>query len=111
MGRFTASRAPRAWPLAVGACLSALYLGVTLAAGRLEDGSWGEGIFGVILGLFISSIPARHFLDLLIYWRVEGTRFRSRGALSWWVAANAAVLVAGWLVIVVGTTRFTAAGR
>jgi hypothetical protein len=111
MGRSTASRAPRAWPLAGGACLSALDLGVTLAAGGLEGGAWWEGILGVILGLFVCSIPARHFLDLLIYWRVEGTRFRTRGALSWWVAANAAVLAAGWLVIVVGTTRFTAAGR
>jgi hypothetical protein len=108
MGRSTASKARRAWPLVAAACLSALYLGITIAAGGWEGRPTWDGVLGVVLGLFICSIPVRHFLDLLIYWRIEGARFRSLRALSWWVAANAAVLAAGWLVIVVGTTRFTA---
>ncbi len=72
---------------------------------------WWDGVLGVVLGLFICSIPVRAFLDLILYSRIQGTGFRTRRALSWWIAANAAVLAAGWLVIVIGMTRFTAAGR
>jgi hypothetical protein len=83
-----------------------LYL--AFAATGLVARPWWDGVLGVVLGLFVCSIPVRHFLDMLIYSRVEGARFRSRRALAGWVGANAAVLMLGWLVIVMGTTRFMA---
>jgi hypothetical protein len=91
--------------------LSLLYLGLLLAVRGVTGRTWWDGVLGIVLGLFICSLPVHHFLDMLLYWRVEGARLRSRGAMAWWIAANAAVLLAGWLVIVVGATRFTAAGR
>ncbi len=109
-GRSTTSRR-RAWPLAAAAGLSAAYFLFTLAVGAVAGLAWWDGVAGVVVGLFVCSIPVRHFLDLLLYARVCGTGFRTRRALSWWVAVNAAVLVTGWLVIVVGMTRFTAAGQ
>lgn len=85
------------------------YLSLAAAGLTVSGGAWWDGVLGVVLGLFVSSIPVRHFLDMLIYWRIEAPRFASRRALSFWVAANGCVLVAGWLVIVVGVTRFTTA--
>jgi len=67
-----------------------------------------DGIIGVILGLYVSSFPARHFVDLLIYWKTESVRFPTRTSLGWWIAGNAVVLLAGWLVIVFAAARFTA---
>ena len=66
------------------------------------------GIVGIILGLYVSSFPARHFVDLLIYWKTEGARFPTRRSLGWWIAENAGVLLVGFLVIVFAAARFTA---
>jgi hypothetical protein len=71
---------------------------------------YADGIIGVVLGLYVSSFPARHFVDLLVYWRTEQTRFATRRSLGWWIALNAVVLLAGWLVIVFAAARFTARG-
>jgi hypothetical protein len=70
-----------------------------------------DGILGVILGLYVSSFPARHFVDLLIYWKTEQARFATRRLLGWWIALNCTVLLDGWLVIVVAVARFTAHRR
>ncbi len=93
------------------AALSACYLGVTAAAQGPTGHSWWDGVLGVVLGLFICSLPVRHFLDLLLYGRIEVARSRSHRARAWWIAANALVLGAGWLVIVVGATRFMTSAR
>ena len=93
---------------AAGLSLMAMLSGVYLAFFpflRFLGGLW-QGVLGVVLGLFICSLPARHFLDMLIYWRIEGRRFRSRGSLGGWIAFNAFILFCGWLVIVVGVTLF-----
>ena len=92
--------------LIIAAFLSAAYIGAVflLSAATILHGL--EGIAGVVLGLYVSSLPARHFLELLIYGRVP-RRFQPRGALSMWLALNAFVLLCGWLVIVIGVIRFT----
>ena len=69
-----------------------------------------DGSVGVVLGLFIASRPASHMVDVILY--------RGRGRLSareiraelFWVVFNVLVLLAGFLVIVLGTTRFTSTG-
>jgi hypothetical protein len=93
------------------AALSLVYLVPVAVLPSLTGATWWDGVAGVVLGLFICSLPVRHFLDMLIYWRVEGRRLLSRGILPWWIAGNAAVLFLGWFVIFVGTTRFTIAAR
>ena len=94
--------------LAAMALLSAAYLGLAAFRRTFTGRSALDGILGVVIGLYVCSLPARNFLSLLIYWRTEGIRFRTRRQLFWWLALNAVILISGWLVIVVGTTRFTA---
>jgi hypothetical protein len=96
-----------AW-LAGMTLLGAAWIVVSILLGTVTGRSQADGIIGVILGLYVSSFPARHFVDLLIYWKTEANRFPSRRFLGWWIALNAAVLVVGWLVIVFAAARFTA---
>jgi hypothetical protein len=76
--------------------------------GTVTGRARADGIIGVIVGLYVSSFPARHFVDLLVYWKTEGARFPTRRSLGWWIALNGFVLLVGWLVIVVAAARFTA---
>jgi hypothetical protein len=88
--------------------LGAAWVVVSILLGTITGRFQADGILGVILGLYISSFPARHFVDLLVYWKTEGARFPTRKSLGWWIALNAFVLLAGWLVIVFAAARFTA---
>jgi len=96
-----------AW-LVVMVLLGAAWVVVSILLGTVTGRYQADGIIGVILGLYISSFPARHFVDLLIYWKTEANRFPTRTSLGWWIALNAAVLLVGWLVIVFAAARFTA---
>ena len=92
--------------LAVMAMIAIAYIMALAVLHTLTGRDRTDGVIGVVLGLFVCSIPARHFLDLLIYWRTERKRFRSRGGRAWWVVLNSMVMLSGWLVIVAGTMRF-----
>jgi hypothetical protein len=96
-----------AW-LALMVLLGAAWILASSLLGTITGRQRIDGIIGVILGLYISSFPARHFVDLLVYWKNEGTRFPTRRSLGWWIALNGFVLLVGWLVIVVAAARFTA---
>jgi hypothetical protein len=99
-----------AW-LGFVALLGAAWIAVSVLFATITGHAQADGIIGVILGLYVSSFPARHFVDLLIYWKTEGARFPTRRLLGWWIALNTAVLLDGWLVIVFAAARFTARGR
>lgn len=62
-----------------------------------------DGIFGVLLGLFICSRPAANMLDLLFAQRGQSA------AAEWsaiaWLALNVLVMIVGWIVITIGATR------
>jgi hypothetical protein len=90
------------------ALLGAAWVIVSILLGTITGRDQADGIVGVILGLYVSSFPARHFVDLLVYWKTEANRFPTRTSLGWWIALNAVVLLAGWLVIVFAAARFTA---
>ncbi len=80
-----------------------LYFGHTLTGTVRLD-----GIVGVVLGLFICSHPSANLVDVLIFGRILGRQGMSkRTYILWWVL-NFAVFVIGFIVIVSGTTRFTA---
>ena len=68
-----------------------------------------DGIIGVMLGLFICSHPAANLLDLL--YRSAGGRSPASSALSLWVwlLLNLLTLLAGFIVIFIGTMQFTRA--
>lgn len=98
-----------AW-LAAVAGLGAAWVGISVLLGAVTGRHQVDGIVGIVLGLYVSSFPARHFVDLLIYWKTELARFPTRRALGWWVALNGGVLVVGFVTIVYAAARFTAGG-
>ena len=67
-----------------------------------------DGAIGVVFGLYVCSRPAANFLDMLLFWRSSRPPGWSRRALLLWLALNLLALLAGWIVIVIGATRFTA---
>lgn len=66
-----------------------------------------EGILGILLGLFICSIPAANLLDML--YDLLGNRLQQDEGLRVvvWLLVNIIVLLVGWFVITLGATRFT----
>ena len=65
-----------------------------------------NGQSGVFLGLFIAAFPAANFLDMLLN-ELGVRRWRSLQQVDLpWVALNLLVLLAGLIVIVVGTKLF-----
>jgi hypothetical protein len=64
-----------------------------------------DGIIGVMLGLYICSHPAANVVDMLFFGRGARRQFSSRRSAVLWLALNMLVLLTGWLVIFVGTTR------
>ncbi len=101
------NRRDAAW-LGAMAALGAGWIALSLALGAITGSRQADGIVGIILGLYVSSFPARHFVDLLIYWKIEGARFTTRRSLAWWLVLNGGVLLVGFLTIVVAAARFTA---
>jgi hypothetical protein len=103
------SRRPATRPSILAADLAAAagYLAAVGVLPSLTGTAWVDGALGVVLGLAIGSHPATNFLDMLIYWRVEGPRYSDRRRLAAWIALNALVLAAAGGVIGFGATRFT----
>jgi hypothetical protein len=64
-----------------------------------------DGIIGVVLGLYISSHPAAHLVDILFYRRAMRYSFSSRQSAIGWLSLNVLVLFISGIVIFVGTTR------
>ncbi len=65
-----------------------------------------DGAIGVILGLYLCSHPAANLVDMIFFERGAGFRALTRRSALGWLALNLAAFLAGWLVIVNGTTRF-----
>jgi hypothetical protein len=66
-----------------------------------------DGAICVLLGLYIGSRPAANLVDFLFFGRYrEGVNTSRRDDILW-LALNILVFVVGWLVIVIGTIRFT----
>jgi hypothetical protein len=64
-----------------------------------------DGIISVVFGLYMSSHPAAFIVDLLFF-RHSGVRvFFSDRSLVLWLILNLLVLLLGWFVIFIGTTR------
>jgi hypothetical protein len=65
-----------------------------------------NGLGGVFLGLFISAFPAANFLDMLLS-ELEARRWHPvKQADMAWLALNLLVLLAGLVVVVIGTKLF-----
>jgi hypothetical protein len=64
-----------------------------------------DGIIGVLLGLYICSHPAANVVDVLFFRRGARSQFSSKQSVVFWLALNIMVLLIGWTVIFIGTTR------
>ncbi len=70
-----------------------------------------NGLGGVCLGLFMAAFPAANFLNMLLF-ELGGKRWHGlRRASLPWVLLNLVVLVAGLVMVVVGTKLFFAHWR
>jgi hypothetical protein len=70
-----------------------------------------NGLSGVFLGLFIAAFPAANFLNMLLFELGERRWRNLRQADLPWALLNLAVLLAGLIVVVVGTKLFFAHWR
>ena len=82
-----------------------LYFQSTLTGLHLLD-----GIIGVVLGLYISSHPAAHLVEMLFYRRAIRYPFSSKRSVVLWISLNVLVLFVSGIVIFVGTTRLIGRG-
>lgn len=65
----------------------------------------GDGIIGVMLGLFISAYPAAGFLDMFFFEKDQRYRFSLKWSALLWLGLDLLVLLIGWQVIFIGLTR------
>jgi hypothetical protein len=84
--------------------LASAYGGWLYYQRTLTGTSRGDGIIGVLLGLYICSRPAANFLDLLFFAR-GAHQVSSLPSTIVWLALNLLVLLIGWIVIFIGATR------
>jgi len=99
-------RRGRNWQtLLVMILLASAYGGWLYYQRTLTGTSRGDGIVGILLGLYVCSHPAANFLDLLFFSRGAG-QVSSLRSTAFWVALNLLVLLLGWSVIFIGATRF-----
>ena len=71
----------------------------------------GDGIVGVMLGLFIAANPAAGFLDMYFFEREARHRFSLRWSALLWLLLNLLVLLLGWYVICIGSHPTARQGR
>ncbi len=90
--------------LLVTILLASAYGGWLYTQRTLTGTSRGDGIIGVLLGLYVCSHPAANFLDLLFFSRGTG-QVASLPSTIFWLALNLLVLLIGWSVIFIGATR------
>lgn len=69
-----------------------------------------DGVVGVLTGLYICSYPAANGIDLIFAERGNVKRIFTRKSGFLWLSLNAAVMLIGWFVIVIGASRFTGGG-
>ena len=94
-------------------CASALglaYIGLLYYFRTLTGTNKGDGIIGVMLGLFISAHPAAGFLDMFFFEKNARYRFSLRWSALWWLVLDLLVLLIGWYVIFIGLTLLLGKG-
>jgi hypothetical protein len=85
-----------------------LYLGWQYYRPDMTAGSGtADGSIGILLGLFICSRPARNGIDVMYLERGLLRRVVAGPEGFAWLLLNGTVMLAGWLVIVVGATLLT----
>jgi len=96
------------WGLAALIAASLAFSGLLFWRVPLTGEHQMDGIIGVLLSLYVSSIPAANVLDMLFFARGAQLQGLSRRMyVAWWVL-NGLTLLTGWLGIFIALIRFTA---
>jgi hypothetical protein len=69
-----------------------------------------DGSIGLLLGLYLCSRPAANGIDLFFAERGSWRRTLTFRSGLEWLALNAVVMIAGWLVLVTGAARLSLRG-
>jgi hypothetical protein len=91
--------------LSVLSALAIAYSGFLCSQPTLTGVRDLDGIIGVVLGLYISSHPAAHLVEMLFYRGAMRYSFSSKRSLVLWLSLNVFVLLISGMVIFFGTTR------
>jgi hypothetical protein len=82
-----------------------LYSGWLASHATLTGTRTLDGVISVLLGLYICSHPAANAVDLLFFQHEVLRQAASEWPGIGWLALNLLVLLLGWIVIFMGTTR------
>ena len=96
-------RTARMWLLLAPA---AAYLTWVLLFPAFTVGLLFDGSVGVLLGLYICSLPAANGIDLMFMQRGAFRRAVKHSSGVEWLMLNALVMLVGWIVMVLGAARF-----
>ena len=88
--------------------LGIAYGGLLQFHGSLTGMDNVDGSIGVVFGLYMCSHPAAFIVDLLFLRRGVRDQFSYRRSVVLWLVINMLVLLVGWIVIFIGTTRLVA---
>lgn len=91
--------------LAGAVLLAIVFIGVLSYHPALTGNDELNGLSGVCLGLFISSLPAANFLDMLLFENAVQHWRTLKPEISW-VILNGCVLLLGTIVTMIGTKLF-----
>lgn len=92
------------------AALGIAYSGLLYYFRTLTGTDKGDGITGVMLGLFIAAHPAASLLDMFFFEKDAGRRFSLRQPALFWLVLDLLVLLIGWYVIFIGLTLLLGKG-
>jgi hypothetical protein len=85
---------------------AAAYLAWILFFPEFTVGLLFDGSVGVLLGLYICSLPAANGIDLMFMERGAFRRAVKQASGVEWLMLNALVMIVGWFVMVLGAARF-----
>jgi hypothetical protein len=94
----------RATPLIAVLALAAVYGALVLGLGTITGTARGDGIVGLVVGLYVCSHPAANAVDVLFFSRGRRQPWSTWPAVRW-LFLNVLAVAAGWLVIVSGAIR------
>ena len=91
--------------------VGSIYSGFIVYQGTLTGANNVDGLIGVVFGLYICSHPAANLVDMLFFRRETRRDLWTKRSVLLWLAFNLLVLMVGWTVIFVGTTRLIGRGE
>jgi hypothetical protein len=102
---------PRRRTLVILLPVAAAYVTWQAVAPAASGHEWLDSTIGIVLGLYICSRPAANGIDLFFAERGTLQRIFTRASGVEWVLLNAAVMIAGWFVIMTAASRLPQTGE